>query len=687
MSQGQLALPGTIPATRRRRARRPAAEALPVARVALLTPVPHLDRPFDYEVPEALSEAAQPGVRVRARLAGRLVDGFVLARVASSDRDLQQLSSVHGPPVLTPEIAALCRAVAERYAGTLADMLRFAVPPRHARVEGRIGAPAPVPPPEGRPVPASPAWARYGGGADLLAGIGSDRPARALWVLAPGDDPAARIGELVGAVRARGRGAIVVAPDAAAVNRLAAALDDGPTVARLAADLGPEARYRAFLRILSGTVRVVVGTRGAVFAPVADLGAIVVWDDADESLAEPHAPGWHAREVAAQRSSDERVSLVLGGPAASLEAARMAQAGWLTPVQVPRDLVRAGMPRVQVAADLVHGDPARAADRVPGVALEVLRAGLSAGPVLVGVARTGYLPGIACRTCRELARCPQCAAPLQVDGPQRAPVCATHGPIPGWRCPFCSGTQVRSTVVGVRRTAEEFGRALPGVTVVASSGESPLRALPRPRCLVVATPGVEPDPGPEGYAALVLLDVTAALSRPGLRVGEEALRRWLAAASLVRPAAQGGRVLVVGEAGVREVQALVRWDPLGYAARELDERRALHLPPAVRTASLSGPALAVADLADTVCAELGERVLRRSGPLPVAPAPASASTGTPSAPGPGTPAPGAESAAWLLAVSIADGPALSAALRQAQAVRSARRSPPVTVRVDPVRSR
>ena len=84
------------------RVRHPAAELLPVARVALLTPVPHLDRVFDYEVPEKLAAAAQPGVRVRVRLAGRLVDGFVLERVETSERELQPLSSVHGPAVLTP---------------------------------------------------------------------------------------------------------------------------------------------------------------------------------------------------------------------------------------------------------------------------------------------------------------------------------------------------------------------------------------------------------------------------------------------------------------------------------------------------------------------------------------------------------------------------------------------------------
>ena len=641
--------------------RREAARHLPVARVALLTPVPHLDRIFDYEVPEELSETALAGVRVRVRLSGRLVDGYILARVQTSDRDLQPLSSVHGPPVLTQEIAELCRRVADRYAGTLADVLRFAVPPRRARAESRSASSSePADEPANAVDPAG--WSAYRGGAALLDGIGGAVASRALWIASPGERPAQRITELALAVRSRGRGVLVVAPDATDVDRIAAALSEaGIPPARLVAESGPETRYRAFLSILSGESRVVVGTRAAVFAPVRDLGAIGVWDDGDESLSEPQAPGWHAREVAALRSAEMGISLVLGGPVVTLEAARMAGVGWLAPIEVPRQVLRARMPRVQVAGDLVD-DPARSGSRIPSVALDMLRAAARIGPVLVSVPRAGYLPMVACQGCREPAACPQCARPMQALGPDRQPSCRAHGPVVDWRCPVCGRDVVRAVVVGVRRTAEEFGRALPGLQVVMSSGQAPARALTHDRAVVVATPGAEPDPGPDGYAALVLLDTGAALSRPGLRVAEEVLRRWFAAAALVRPAQEGGRVLVVGDSDIREVQALIRWDPHGYADRELAERVELHLPPAVRTAQLTGPAGAAQELVDAVVAEVGERLLRRSGPLL-----------------------GSDDAVtWLLAVSIGDGGHLTAALQRAQSARSVRKAPVVGVRLDPV---
>ncbi len=151
---------------------RPAAE-LPVARVAVDVALAHLDRPFDYRVPAQLDEAAVPGVRLRVRFAGRLVDGFLLERVAESTHGgaLAWVEKVvSAEPVLTGEVARLCRAVADRYAGVLADVLRLAVPPRHARVEAEpvpelpAGRPA-GPPGAGRvgPVPARPDPAGHAG--------------------------------------------------------------------------------------------------------------------------------------------------------------------------------------------------------------------------------------------------------------------------------------------------------------------------------------------------------------------------------------------------------------------------------------------------------------------------------------------------------------------------------------------
>jgi primosomal protein N' (replication factor Y) len=214
-------------------------------------------------------------------------------------------------------------------------------------------------------------------------------------------------------------------------------------------------------------------------------------------------------------------------------------------------------------------------------------------------------------------------------------------------------------VVGARRTAEELGRAFPGTVVRTSGRDEVISHVPAGPALVVATPGAEPV-AEGGYGAALLLDGWALLTRADLRAGEEALRRWSNAVALVRPASQGGRVVVHADGAVPVVQALIRSDPAWYAQRELAERTALGFPPAVRMASLTGRPQAVADFLDLARLPASADVL---GPVPVG------SDGT---------------ERMLLRVPRSDGRALAGALHAAAGVRSARKEAhPVRVEVDP----
>src|SRR5688500_17521195 len=151
----------------------------PVARVAVDVPLAHLDRGFDYAVPEALSDAVVPGSRVRVRFAGRLVDGWVLAREASSE--VEKLApvakSVSAEPVLSPEVAGLCREVADRWAGLFGDVVRLAVPHRHARVEKE----PPRDPAPGVPAPDPGGWVSYERGPGFVTALASGKAPRAVW--------------------------------------------------------------------------------------------------------------------------------------------------------------------------------------------------------------------------------------------------------------------------------------------------------------------------------------------------------------------------------------------------------------------------------------------------------------------------------------------------------------------------
>ncbi|MEV0616051.1 primosomal protein N' [Nonomuraea sp. NPDC050404] len=794
----------------------------PVARVAVDSPLPHLDRPFDYLVPAPMHETAQPGVRVRVRFAGKLVDGFLLERVPESEHEgkLAPLERVVSPePVLTSEIAGLARAVADRYAGTLADVLRLAVPPRHAKVEGeppksepppqpgaatsgtamsvaatsgaptsaapqsgasaseapQSDAPQSVPPPKSeapksepspkpeapqavvpqsepppqseaqnapsqpspsgarngpdRPaveaeppeaasglaektgssaesrVPGPSAWDAYPTGPSFLDALQHGRTPRAVWSALPGAKGwAGAVAEAVRATLDGGRGAVVVVPDgkdvALADAEFARILGPGRHVA-LTADLGPAERYRRWLKALRGQVRAVVGTRAAMFAPVADLGLVAIWDDGDDLHAERLAPYPHAREVLGLRAHRSGAGMLIGGYARTAEATQLVAARWARPIVAARTTIRGLAPRVRPAgedAELAKDQAARQA-RLPSIAWRALRHGLDSGPVLVQVPRRGYLPSLACQHCRAPARCvlpptrtstsrdadhhgaepldgrsyaPQgrqeeagpggagslCHGPLALRGGHAAPYCRWCGRVDAdWRCPSCGSPRLRAVVTGARRTAEELGRAFPSVPVRTSGRDGVLATVPAGRALVVATPGAEPV-AEGGYAAAVLLDGWALLGRADLRASEETVRRWMNAAALLRP---GAELVVLGDAGLPAVQALLRWDPITHAERELGDRAELGFPPAVRMATLTGAASAVRQMLEEVRLPPDAQVL---GPVPVDES-------------------GQERA--MIRVRRAGGAALAAALKGAVGVRAARKTPDVVrVSVDPL---
>jgi primosomal protein N' (replication factor Y) len=679
-----------------------AAEVDPVALVLVDVGLPHLDRPFEYLVPSSMADLAVPGARVMVRFAGQDVHGYVLARAAQAEHEgtLASLRKVVSPEsVLTPAVLALCREMASRYAGTLGDMVRLAVPPRHARAEKNLPKEAPGSPgaqadstaaaPPGVLDPGP--WGSYPAGTSFLRHLASGDAPAASWLALPGqqgeaDWPAA-MAVAAATCLAAGRGALIVVPDHRDVDRLDAALTgllgSGRHV-RLTAGQGPQARYTAWLKVLRGHVRCVVGTRAAMFAPVHDLALVAWWDDGDDVLVEQRAPYPHLREVLRARARLEGAGLLTGGFTRTTSVQQWVESGQVQSVCADLATRRLAAPRVVVAGEGMdlERDGAAAHAHLPPAAWRAAKSALEQGPVLIQVPRRGYLPSLSCQSCREPARCARCHGPLALMAVNAAPTCRWCGTVAGaFECISCGGPTLRSNVVGARRTAEELGRAFPGVTVHTSGAGGVRTSVTAKPSLVIATPGAEPF-AENGYAATLLLDAWASLDRPTLDASEEALRRWMAAAALTRGASQGGVTVLCGaplHTTLPVVEALVRWDPLWFVERELAERVELSLPPAVRMAQLVGTRVAVQGAVQELA--LGDSV-ERLGPSPWVPVGRSAAA---AAGVPGADHDHAPKIQLLLRVGLQDGPGLSAALSRMKAIRSARKErEPVSVRVDPM---
>ena len=195
--------------------------------------------------------------------------------------------------------------------------------------------------------------------------------------------------------------------------------------------------------------------------------------------------------------------------------------------------------------------------------------------------------------------------------------------------------------------------------------------VPAEPALVVATPGAEPRVS-GGYGAALLLDGWALLGRQDLRAAEDALRRWMAAAALVRDRDDGGLVAVVAESAIPTVQALIRWDPVAHAESELESRAEVGLPPAVHLAAIDGNPVAVADFLEAAGTARrrgcdGARRPAVGGPTPVRQHRRR------------------RVSRMLVRVPRNEGLGLAAALRRATRVLSARRDQqPVRIQIDPL---
>lgn len=673
----------------------------PVARVRVDSTLPQVDRTFDYRVPAELSEDAVPGARVRVLFNGHELTGYIEERAATTDwtrTSLLPLKSVLSRvPSVAPEIFALAEALADRYASTVANVLRLAVPPRIAALDKKYapllpgyesaylgesvpnsipenagekpqenapeheapepaesgpsaasaisstadpyawlatpGAPAPFvldPPALNPDAPdAASVFSDYENGAEFIEDVAAGAATRAVMTVLPGHLEhtwADVLATALATAAASGRGAIAVVPTAKNLDLLEAALAErlpADSFVRLSSDSTPHTRYHGFVKARLGRVPVVIGTRAAAYAPVANLGLVVCWDDGDSSLLEQRAPYCHARDVLLLRASAENTAALFAGFSMSSEAARLVRTRWASHVRAPRALVRDYSPRIFSTGSEFElaRDPLAAMARIPHLAFEHARRALARGPVLVQVARSGYIPSFSCERCRMPARCGECSGPLSVASGSSVPSCSWCGHLAQqWRCSECGFTHWRYSAAGATRTAEELGRAFPNVPVISSAGDHVRASVGPEPALVVATPGAEPVAF-GGYAAALLLDADKMLRFDSLRAPEAALRRWLNAAALVRPAALEGTVVTTASPSPVE-QALVRWDPAWFAREELEERAQTGLPPAVRTAAVTGAEADVRAFMEEFLGSsaLPERVreqLRIVGPVPL----------------------------------------------------------------------
>ena len=529
------------------------------ARVAIESPLPQLDRLFDYEIPGDLEVAA--GCRVIVPFGKGQKDGFVVEITDKTEwaGKVSSLSEVVSPiSVLTKQTYDLVRAVADRQGTSFGDVITTAIPNRAVRAEKAWLANTEVEAVHSLPKLEAPKLAK------LAARIVEPRDGK--WV-----------DELLFSATAQlrlGKSAIIALPDFRDIDRLLLRAEE-LGLSNLIIRYGQQGRtqaYEAFLQALHTKVgaRIVVGPRSVLYAPV-EAGAIYLWDDGDQSHQDQQSPYVSSREIALIRQRQTDCELAFFSHSRSVEVQRLVEIGYLT--ESSSDF---GKPNISVS----EGD-----FRVDSAAWLAIRDGLKTGPVLVQVSSVGVAKSLYCKACAQRAMCRACNGPLWVNGKGETKCRWCNAFALGVTCKQCGAAEFRNGKAGATRTVAEFGRSFPGTKVTEVTADLEKVSIDGKPQIVVSTPGIEPV-CEGGYSAVIVLDAQDALARDSLKATEDAIRSWVNAIALM---AHSGRAVIVGVLGELGT-SLALWKLRELMSKEYAERISLNFPPAVRLLSATGSA-------------------------------------------------------------------------------------------------
>lgn len=701
----QLTLDGLAPRKRRKRA--PAehtpAEHDPIAQVVLDVQALHLGQTFDYFIDEKDSDAAQPGVLVRVRFGGQRVGGVIWSRTSTSDTprsSIRYIERVISPDVLVPvSMREDIGLIANAYGGTRANILRFAVPPRVAKVEAEQRLTASFRRPVGGSLPDNvqggfagrgtlPDGTRPSGSSFEVADSVSEGVAQAYRrivanygeanvlndalhgqrfqsfvfdLLSGAQEWQRNMAWMVATALSAGKSAVVELPTMREVEDLLPMLRNyglkpfSPTpsgswigdVAVLNAQMPAADRYRAYLAVALGQVKVIIGTRAVMYAPVEGPALFAILEDAAYQNMDGMMPYPQARGVMRLRAKSH------GGVFVAMANARTVQSQWEntgpgtveTPVSGYSTAIHPLASPLKDATPWVRwlnrDELARLADatigaRVPHTAVRVLSKALESGPVLLSIPQDSTSEALSCAKCHRQARCAKCSGPLQLpaDRSESAPRCQWCGAAAiHWTCPGCGHERMRVVRVGAAGTAAELAGLFRGVPMVLSSkAQGLVRDVPCKPMIVIATPGFEPrvrpvsnERGAAGheYRAVAILDAWTSLYALGVDARLDTLTAWMRAVSLCAPRSRGGQALILGETDPAIAQSLMMWDSRILASKDLDERMETGMSPTVAAACVWGRRDAVMTLMQrigalggdwAVCGELPGML----GPVPIA---------------------------------------------------------------------
>ena len=530
--------------------------------VAVESPLLQLDRDFHFLLPKDTELSFGQRVRFPFGRSKKELTGFVLEEIPESEFAASPISAVVDErPVLRRDVYQFCRAVADRQVVALGELLAQAIPDHMPRVKFEI--------PEVLSLPAEPIDVTREVMLDTARQTEIDGAFYPRWC----ELFLSRANQML----QKNRSTIIVLPesdDVEMLNKAAKAM--GIDVELMLPGCKRSERFKTFHALLD-RVKIVIGTRSAIYAPVAQLGLVAVADDLDDSLREVGSPHTQIRDLALMRAGD-KASVLFASPYRSLELQRLVEIGYLKEIEAEDRPLR-----------ISFTEPGL---RIDEASFKLVRDSLKQGPRLVLLPRKGMASAAWCASCGERQRC---ACGGFIWEPKAGVfACRLCGKI-HLSCQSCSHRSFRPGRKASGRTVAELGKAFPNSVVMEATAEHKPSGVGKANQIVIATPGSAPRT-PKGYSALLILDPDVWLSAQSLQAEQFALRDWTEAMQLLNPSAR----VVISGLGSHLGQPLSLWQHRELASAALGEAKQLGLPPANRCVTLTGQAATLQKVASVL---------------------------------------------------------------------------------------
>ena len=539
--------------------------------------------------------ATEPGVRVVAPLGRRRVTGFVVGVPPRAPQgvELRPIGRrVDAQPVFDGALLELARWVADMYLCSLGEALAAMIPggrreALHDDFDSGVESwrDHPLTGEQRRAVAALTASL-------ATAAAGAARPRRFYLRGVTGSGKTAVFLEAARRTVAAGRSVIYLVPEISLTHQVVDQFSDvfGAQVAVIHSALTPSQRLQQWGRIRGGEARVVIGARSAVFAPLRNLGMIVLDEEHESSYKSSATPRYHARQVAMHRCTREGATLVMGSATPSLEALHHMDSGRLQRLDLTRRPGRGRMPAIEVVE--MKGQTRPLSERL----VEEIRAAAGAGrQSILFLNRRGFAYFFHCRSCGFEMHCAHCSVSLTWHKATRTMLCHYCGyrAAPIRVCPQCSSLDVGYSGFGTQRVEEELAAALPGLSVRrldtdAARNRRELRTAlaqfrEREVDVLVGTQMVAKGLDFPGVRLVGIINADTGLHLPDFRAAERTFNLIVQVSGRAGRTLPDGRVLVQTYlADQYAIRLAVEGRAEEFYRREVELRRELRFPPFVR---------------------------------------------------------------------------------------------------------